>query len=130
MHRLFRWAKGMVRQSIERDRSSERYVEAMSRALWPWQESRLLFIVGLLALLDFASTYAVLELSGRADVYEGGLLADWALQMGGFFRLFWVDIFAISALLLAAVAIRLLHVKFGFKGFGRAAFVVLLVHIL
>lgn len=127
MHRVFRLAKGMVRKSLERDRSSERYMEAASRSLWPWRESRLLAFVGLVAVLDYASTYAVLELSGKANVYEGGPLASWALQMGGFTGLFLVDMAAASTLLLAAIAIRSLHYKFGFKGFGRAAFVVVLV---
>lgn len=127
MHQVFRLAKAMVRKSIERDRSSERYVEALSRSLWPWRESRLLALVSFLVVLDYVSTYAVLELSGKADVYEGGLLASWALQRGGFTGLFLVDMAAASALLLVAIIIRSLHSRFGFKGFGRAAFVVVLV---
>lgn len=127
LHRVFGLAKSMVRKSLERDRSSERYVEAVSRSLWPWRESWLLVLVLLLAVLDYVSTYAALELSGKMDVYEGGLLANWALRMGGFTRLFWVDMAAVSVLLLAALAFRFLHSKFGFKGFGRTAFVVVLV---
>ena len=127
LHRVFGLAKSMVRKSLERDRSSERYVEAVSRSLWPWRESWLLALVLLLAVLDYVSTYAALELSGKMDVYEGGLLASWALRMGGFTRLFWVDMAAVSTLLLAALAFRFLHSKFGFKGFGRTAFVVVLV---
>ena len=76
MHRVFGLAKGMVRKSLERDRSSERYVEAVSRSLWPWRESWLLGLVSLVAVLDYVSTYAVLELSGNTHVYEGGLLAS------------------------------------------------------
>lgn len=127
MHRVFGLVKGTVRKSLERDRSSERYMEAASRSLWPWRESRLLAFVGLVAVLDYASTYAVLELSGKAHVYESGPLASWALQMGGFTGLFLFDIAAAGTLLLAAVTIRALHYRFGFKGFGRAAFVVVLV---
>jgi len=127
MHQVLRLAKGMVRKSLERDRSSERYVEALSRSLWPWPESRLLALVSFLVVLDYISTYAVLELGRRADVYEGGPLASWALQTSGFMGLFLVDIAAASALLLAAIIVRSLHLKFGFKGFGRAAFVVVLV---
>ena len=127
MHRVFRLAKGIVRKSLERDRANERYVEVVSRSLWPWQESRLLAIVGCLAALDYVSTYAVLELSGNKYVCEGGPLANWALQMGGFTGLFLLDIAAVTTLLLAAVLIQNLHSKFGFKGFGRAAFVVFLV---
>lgn len=33
MHQVFRLAKGMVRKSLARDRSSECYVEAVSRSL-------------------------------------------------------------------------------------------------
>ena len=127
MHRVFGLVKGTVRKSLERDRSNEQYMETASRSLWPWGESRLLVLVGFLAVLDYVSTYAVLELSGRSDVYEGGPLASWALQTGGFARLFWIDLAATSTLLLAAITIRFLHSRFGFKGFGRIAFVVMLV---
>jgi len=127
MCQVFGLAKGIVRKSLERDRANERYAEVVSRSLWPWQESRLLAIVGCLAALDYVSTYAVLELSGNKYVCEGGPLANWALQMGGFTGLFLLDIAAVTALLLAAVSIQYLHSKFGFKGFGRAAFVVFLV---
>jgi len=82
LHRVFGLAKSMVRKSLERDRSSERYVEAVSRSLWPWRESRLLVLVLLLAVLDYVSTYAALELSGRMDGYEGGPLASWAPENG------------------------------------------------
>ena len=127
MHRMFELAKGVARKSLERDRSSEKYVEVMSRALWPWRGSRLLVLVSLLVVLDYVSTYAVLELSGKTYVYEGGPLASWALQRGGFTGLFIADIAAASALLLVAIAIRFLYSRFGFKGFGQAAFVVILV---
>ena len=69
----------MVRKSLERSWTSERYVEALSRSLWPWRESWLLAFVSFLAVLDYVSTYAVLELSGKTCVYEGGPLASWAL---------------------------------------------------
>ena len=127
MYQVFGVARGVVKRSLERDRSSEPRVEAVSRYLWPWQESRLLAFVSLLAALDYISTYSALELSGNANVYEGGLLAGWALQMGGFGGLFLVDIVAVGTLLLTAVTIRFLYSKFGFKGFGRTALVVLLV---
>lgn len=126
MHQMLELAKGLVRKSLERDRANERYVEVVSRSLWPWRESRLIALVGFLAVLDYVSTYALLELSGKTHVYEAGPLASWALRMGGFTGLFLVDIAAASALLLAAVTIRFLNSKFGFKGFGRTAFVVVL----
>jgi len=126
MPEVFKLAKGIVKRSLERDRSSERYVEALSRSLWPWRESWLLALVCLLAVLDYVSTYAVLELSGNEYVYEGGPLASWALQIGGFTWLFLVDMAAAIALLLVAITIRSLHSKFGFQGFGRTAFVFVL----
>ena len=124
---MFKLAKDIVRRSLERDRLSERRIEAVSRTLWPWRESRLLVFVSLLVILDYVSTYAVLELSGKTYVYESGPLARWALQTGGFTGLFLVDIAAISALLLIAITARFLYSRFGFKGFGRTAFVVILV---
>lgn len=127
MCRVFGLAKGIIKKSLERDRASEWYVEVVSRSIWPWQESRLLAIVGCLAALDYVSTYAVLELSGNKYICEGGPLANWALQIGGFTGLLLLDIAAATALLLAAVFIQYLHSKFGFKGFGRAAFVFFLV---
>ena len=126
MRRVFGLAKGMVRKSLQRDRSSERSMEAVSRLLWPWRESRLLSLVCFLAVLDYVSTYALLELSGKTHVYEGGSLAGWALRMGGFKGLLLVDVAAVSALLLTAVTIRFLYTRFGFKGFGRTALVLLL----
>lgn len=118
--------KDIIKKSLEVDRSTERYVEAVSRSLWPWGESRLLALVGLLVMLDYLSTFAALELSGNKYLYEGGPLANWALQTAGFAGLFLFNIFIISALLLTALTIRFLHFKFGFEGFGRAAFVVML----
>jgi len=127
MHHLLRRLKDVAKKNRERERSIEPHVEAVSRSLWPWRESRLLALVGLLAVLDYASTYAALELSGNTRVYEGGPLASWALRTGGFPALLMVNIAAASILLLAAITVRSLHLKFGFKGYGRTAFVVILV---
>lgn len=127
MRWVFALVKGKVRKSLERDRSLERHVEALSWSLWPWREPWLMAFVGVVVVLDYASTYAFLELSGNPHVYEGGPLASWALRMGGFKHLLVVDMAAASALLLAAIGIRFLYSKFGFKGFGRTAFVLLLV---
>ena len=127
MNRMVELSKGILKKSHELDQSSEQYVEAVSRSLWPWRESLLLAVVGLLAALDYVSTYAALELSGNNYLYEGGLLASWALRTGGFTGLFLADIAAVSTLLLAALTIRFLHSKFGFNGFGRTAFVAMLV---
>lgn len=116
-----------VKRALLRDRSSERHVEAASIFLWPWREPWLLALVAVAALLDYSTTYAALELSGKADIYEGGLLANWALGTGGFGTLFLVDMAAVAGLSLAAITARGLCFKFGFTGFGRAAFVILLL---
>ena len=125
--RIFILAKNLIRKSIERDRGKDGYVEALSRLLWPWRESRLLVLVIFLFVLDYVSTYAALELGGNRYVYEGGLLAGWALRTGGFIRLFWVDMAAASFLLLTAITSRFVCSRFGFSGFGRTAFVIVLV---
>jgi hypothetical protein len=127
MRRVFTVAKDMARKSLERDRSREPYVEALSRSLWPWRESQLLLLVSLLLILDYISTYAALKLSGNNYVYEGGPLASWALKTGGFTGLLLTDLAAVTILLLAAVTIRFLYSRFGFKGLARTAFVVVLV---
>ena len=127
MQRLFKRLKEMARKNRERERSIEPRLEAASRSLWPWQESRLLGLVCCVAALDYVSTYAFLELSGNTQLYEGGPLAAWALQKGGFMGLLLVDIAAASVLLLTAITLRSLHSKFGFKGYGRTAFVLILV---
>ena len=126
MFHVLEITKDMVRKSIERDRGRERYVEAMSKLLWPWRESRLIILVCFLALLDYVSTYAFLELSGNNNVYESGPIASWALQINGFEGLLMVDILAITALLIIAISVRLIYTNFGFRSFGRAAFVVVL----
>ena len=127
MGAVLRLLKERVNWALERDRRVEGRVGAVSRVLWPWRESRLVVLVGLLALLDYATTCAALELSGKGHIEEGGMLAGWALRIGGLGWLFLVDIGAVTALSIAAIAARFLCFKFGFQGFGRAAFVVLLV---
>jgi hypothetical protein len=119
-------AEALLSKSREIDRGLGRYVERLSRFLWPWRERWLLLVVGSLAILDFTSTYILLELSRRNDVYESGLLAIWALDRGGFPFLFLIDIVAAVVLALAAMTARYLYIKRGYKGYGRAAFVFLL----
>jgi hypothetical protein len=104
-----------------------KYAGAASRFIWPWQERWLLVVIGCLAVLDFASTYALLDLSGKKNVYESGRIASQALEAGGFPLLFGVDIAAVTALALVAFVVRYAYVKNGHSGFGRAAFVFLLV---
>lgn len=124
---VLKWMKGRVRKAIERDRRAERHVEAVSRFLWRWPLPWLVGFVALVALLDYASTYAVLELSGKRYLNEGGPLASRALERWGFGGLFLADVAAVIAISLAAFIVRLIFLRLGFKGFARAAFVFLLI---
>jgi len=121
------FVKRRLRKAVERDRRAEARIESISRVIWRWPEQRLVALVALLALLDYATTTIGLELSSKAHVYEGGLLAGWALRVGGLGWLFLVDTSVIAALVLVAVAARRLYIRFGYPGFGRAAFVAVLV---
>ena len=127
MRRVLHLVKRRMQERLEYDRSIEQYVDTASRLLWPWREQWLLLLVGILVVLDYVSTYAVLGMSGKGYVYESGALAGWALRMGGFGGLLAADMAAVTVLLLGAVATRFFCFKLGFKGFGRATFVVLLV---
>jgi len=126
MSAVLQLVKDRVRKAAERDRRAERHVEAVSRRLWPWNERWLIALVGIMALLDFITTCAALELSGKG-YSEGGLLAGWALRIGGVGWLFLVDIGAVFALALLAITVRYLCFRFGFRGYGRATFIVLLL---
>jgi hypothetical protein len=127
MSSVRQWMKGRLRKAVERDRQAERYVEAASRFLWRWREQRLLALVAIVAILDYASTYAVLELSGKRYLNEGGPLASWALGKGGFWGLLLADIAAVIGIALLATIMRFIYSRLGFKGFSRAAFVFLLL---
>ncbi len=127
MHRAFEIARDRIKRSVEIERGLEKHFEAASKRLWPWSESWLVALVVLLAMLDYTSTYAFLELSGNKSLYEGGTLASWALHKGGITMLLWVDIAAVSALILLAISLRFFHFRFGFRGYGRTCLVVLLL---
>lgn len=118
----YRFQKG-----IEKERNLERPIESFSRVLWPYAESKLVLYVGLLAILDYLSTFAVLELSNNSRVSEAGLLAKWALQSGGFFGLLIMDLVCVSIIIGLAIGVRAFYKRLGFNGFGRAAFIFLLV---
>ncbi|UCH51037.1 MAG: hypothetical protein JSV54_08555 [Chloroflexota bacterium] len=118
--------KVIAKKRTEVDQSSVRHIEVISRFLWPWRETLLLVLVGFLTVIDFISTYVALDLSGNKNLYEGGLLANWALRTGGFAGLLLFDIAATITLLLVVLTIRLLYSKFGYKDFGRTAFVLIL----
>ena len=127
MPKILESMKYRLRKGIERERKLERPLEKASRFLWPWDESKLILFICLLAVLDYVSTFAALELSTNNQISEAGLLAKWALETGGFLGLFLVDAGAIGTLLLLAIGIRALYRKIGFPGFGRTGFVFLLI---
>lgn len=102
-------------------------MERNSRCVWPWREAWLAGLAGITACLDYLSTYAFLELSGKHGVYESGLLASRALELGGFRGLLLLDIAAVVGLCLLAGGVRYAYARFGFAGFARTAYVALLV---
>lgn len=114
-------------KSREIDRGLGKYAERISRFLWPWRECWLLVVAGSLCFLDFVTTYILLGLSGRNDVYESGFLASRALDRGGFLLLLAVDIIAMAVLLLLAFAARHFYRKKGLRDYGRAAFVFIVI---
>jgi hypothetical protein len=115
------------RRNLVRERAIERPLEGFSKQLWPWSESKLIFLVGLLAVLDYISTYVFLTFGSYPQVIEGGLLAGWALQSGGFLKLFLVDVVCVGTLMVLAISIQSLYSRLGIRGLGRAAFVFLLI---
>ena len=113
--------------SVERSRAQEDRMKQISKAIWPWRMSWLFPLVALLAALDLISTYALLELSGKTDVYEGGLLARWALKAGGWNGLYIMNALAVGGLSIVAVSARFFYGRFGLQGFARTAYVSVLV---
>jgi hypothetical protein len=124
---MFKSAKSVLIKSRKIDRGIGQYVERASRSLWPWRERWLLVVVSALCILDFMSTYGVLELSGRSNVYERGNLAAWALGVGEFPFLLLVDVVAVVVLSIVALVSRHLYIRHGHSGYGRAAFVFILI---
>jgi hypothetical protein len=115
--------QSFAEKSRETDRGLDRHVERLSRFIWPARETWLLVVVGFLILLDYTSTYIALQ---NANMYEDGPLAAWALRMGGFPLLLLVDIAAAGVLSSVAIVARFLYRRAGCKGYGRAAFVIIL----
>jgi hypothetical protein len=76
--------------------------------------------------LDSVSTFAALKLSVQ-HVTEVGLIASRVLKIGGYPYLFLEQLIIIAALLLLAQGARLLYTRWGFPGFGRTAFIFLLI---
>jgi len=126
MKEFFNILRNRARKNSERDRSLNRPVEAFSRLLWPYSESKLAIYVGILALLDFSSTFSAIGLNHNNQIVEAGLLPSRALHTGGFSGLFILDVLYVGALICLAIGIRHLFRKYGFSGFGRAAFVLVL----
>jgi len=116
-----------MQRSIEKERSLERPFEKFSRLLWPWSEAKLVIFISVMAVLDYISTYSALKLTKHNQVAEVGPIAKWALETGGFLRLFFIDATVIAVLLLLASGARFLYTKWGFPGFGRTAFIFLLI---
>jgi hypothetical protein len=119
--------KAKAKKSLERDRAFEGRLTVLSRFLWPWDDAWLLPLVALLAASDLISTYILLEVSGKAHVYESGLLASWALNAGGFNGLYIMNAVAVGLICVIAVAARLFYGRFGLIGFARTAYVAVLV---
>ena len=119
--------RAALRGSVERSRRLEDRMKQVSKAIWPWRMSWLFPLVALLAALDLISTYVLLELSGKTDVYEGGLLARRALQLGGWNALYIMNAGAVGFLSLVAVSARFFYGRFGLQGFARTAYVSVLV---
>ena len=121
--------KAKAKKSLERDRAMERRMNVLSRFLWPWDDAWLVPLVVLLAASDLISTYILLEVSGKANVYESGLLASWALSRGGFNGLYIMNAVAVGLLCVIAVAAWLFYGRFGLIGFARAAYVAVLAAV-
>jgi hypothetical protein len=115
-----------IRSRSERERIMEAPLETFSKKMWPWPDSKLVFIIVVLACLDYISTLVFLTF-GSNKLAEGGLLAGWALRTGGFPKLFLVDMAVVGALIILALNVRSFYARLGFQRMGRAAFVFILV---
>jgi hypothetical protein len=127
MRKFFESLRKSVRQSIERDKKLEKPIERISMLIWPWRESKLVFFVSLLALLDYISTYIAIKFNIGHQVYEAGLIAKWALDTGGFGKLFFVDVAVIGTFILIALGVSSIYSRLGHQGYRRAAFIFILL---
>jgi hypothetical protein len=127
MQKLLESLKNRVKRANERDRRFEQPIEKVSRLIWPWPESKLIQFVCILAAMDYTSTFAALHFNYSHQVYEFGPLAKWALSLGGFPELLFVDIAVISSLILLASLARAFYNRSGFPGFARSAFVFIFI---
>ena len=127
MQNMFESMRAGIKKANERERKLERPIEKVSRLIWPWQESKLLLFVSLMAVLSFISTFSALKFNGKYGVFESGWIAKWALGIGGFPELFLVYAVTIGVLILIAIGIRAFYNRLGFPGFARSAFVFIFV---
>jgi len=127
MSRFGEFIKRRIDKSLERDRALESQMVAAARSLWPWNDWRLPVLSTILVLLDFSSTFACLELSGNTQLYEGGLLAGWALNTGGWPLMLIVDLLAVGTLTGVAFLMRSFFTRKGLSGYGRIAFILVLL---
>ncbi|MDO8751808.1 MAG: hypothetical protein Q7K03_11825 [Dehalococcoidia bacterium] len=127
MYNIIHRTRERIRKSVLRDLRREPVVERFSLRVWPWREAWLTRCVALLAVLDFLSTYALLELSHKRYVYESGPMARSALETGGFQALLVADFLAVGILCLLAVGARIAYSRFGYHGYARAAYVATLL---
>ena len=107
-----------LHRSLEIERGWEKHFVRFSRILWPWRETWLILVIGCLAMLDFASTYAFLKLRPNEYFVEGGWFAGWALHHGGFLGLFAFDILAVGIISGLALMVRYIVTRVGFAGYG------------
>jgi len=119
--------KEMIQRSVIIEKGLERHAVTLSKWLWPWREAKLIIVIACLAMLDYVSTYAFLRLSVNNNVYESGPLASWALQNGGFGGLLLIDVLAVATVSMIAIGVRYVLKRLGFEGYGRTAFVLMLV---
>ncbi len=117
--------KARIRKSMERERFLERPMETFSRILWPYSESKLIILVSAMPVLDVASTFAAIRLSGK-HIREAGLIGKWALQTVGYPGMFVIETTCIGLLVIFALGAKSMYARLGFSGFGRAACVFLL----
>ena len=127
IRRILPRAEPMTEEVLQRHKSLERHVWTLSRAIWPYHLGWLLPLVCLLGALDHISTFVLLEISGKAEVYESGPLASWALKRGGWNGLYIMDVVAVGLLCVIAGAARLFYDRVGLTAFARAAYVAVLV---
>jgi hypothetical protein len=127
MQKVVESIRAGLKRANERDKKLELSIEKVARAIWPWRESKLILFVALLAVADYVSTFMALRLNPNHQISELGLLANWALSLGGFAQLFLVDAAAIGLFILLAFGVRALYNRLGFPGFARAAFIFIFV---